>query len=52
MRDEKSIEEVCNEAKVRAEEDSLWPGMSYEQGVKDALEWVLEQTEYNPLDGE
>ncbi len=48
---EKEINDVLNQC-VEAEEtgESRWPGMSYEQGVKAGIEWVLGQTIDNPLD--
>ena len=48
---EKEINDVLNQC-VEAEEtgESRWPGMSYEQGVKAGIEWVLGQTIGNPLD--
>ena len=48
---EREINDVLNQC-VEAEEtgESRWPGMSYEQGVKAGIEWVLGQTTDNPLD--
>lgn len=43
MRDESEIETELNEAIVRSIEPSRFPGMTYEQGVKDALGWVLDE---------
>lgn len=38
---EEAMDEVLNQC-VESEEEgaSKWPGMTYEQGVKAALEWV------------
>ena len=31
---------------------SLYPGMTYEEGVKAGIEWVLGQTDDHPLEDE
>ncbi len=47
---EEQIDEVVNKC-VESEETgvSRWPGMTYEQGVKAALEWVQGYGE-NPIE--
>lgn len=49
-RTEKEIDELLNRC-VEAEEtgESAYPGMSYEQGIKAAIEWLFEGFEY-PFD--
>lgn len=51
---------ISNEDKIRDQRDaaqdqviegrSRWPGMTYEQGVDNALSWVLEETEDGPME--
>lgn len=48
MRSEREIEDLLYDA--RAVEETKYPGMSYEEGIKDALKWALGQTDENPLD--
>lgn len=50
MRTEDEIEELFNEAAVRANEPTQYPGMTYEQGVFAALEWLKAKMEESPLD--
>ncbi len=40
-RTEKEIYELIDQANERIENGDLYTGMSYEDGVKDALEWIL-----------
>lgn len=47
--DVEDISETFNEAAARASEGTRVPGMSYEEGVRDALGWVLGQVEDNPF---
>jgi hypothetical protein len=35
---------------VADNEDGQWASMSYEQGVRDALQWVLGDTDQHPLE--
>jgi hypothetical protein len=35
-------------SRVKTFEPSKYPGMSYEQGVEEALRWVLEGEEFKP----
>lgn len=46
--DEKVIYAQIDKA---TEADGTYPGMSYEQGVKDALEWIINEGQA-PLDEE
>lgn len=50
MRSESEIQDMHNEAVVRADQTSKYPGMTYEQGVADALEWVTNRDADNPLE--
>jgi len=47
---EEQIDEVINQC-VESEEtgESRWPGMTYEQGVRAALEWIQGYGE-NPME--
>jgi len=44
------IEALLNEAIVRANEPSQFSGMTYEQGVEAALNWLLRGEDDSPLD--
>lgn len=47
------IDEAMNEAaEAEAFGRSRWPGMSYEQGFKAAIEWLRGETDYHPLEEE
>lgn len=46
MRSEKEIEEMCNRADES--EEQLF-GMTYQEGIRDALSWVLDPEEEPPL---
>lgn len=35
---------------VADSKDGEWPSMSYEQGVRDALMWILGETDTHPLE--
>ena len=43
----KQIDEVL--AKIDETEASAYPGMSYEQGISEALRWVLGEQDEAPL---
>lgn len=52
MRTEKQIDAIINRI-IQAEEDgngNRWPGMTYEQGVRNALDWVTEDSDDNPYE--
>lgn len=42
MKDESEIQKVVDDAADRANAGSKYPGMSYEEGIRAALEWVLD----------
>lgn len=51
VRDEEEVNNLLN--KCSAAEDSgesRYPGMSYEQGIQDAIRWLTEETEPGPLE--
>lgn len=41
MKDESEIQAMCDKAADAAMEGSKYPGMSYEEGIREALDWVL-----------
>lgn len=45
--DEKKIREQIDKA---SDNIGLFFGLSYEEGIKAALEWVLEDTDIKPMD--
>jgi len=48
---EEEIEDQRNEAAaVAAEEGTRVPGMSYEEGVRDALAWVMGDSDEPPME--
>ena len=50
MKNEHQIEAIMDKVLERYHEPSRFPGMTYEQGVRNALDWVLEETDDDPLD--
>jgi hypothetical protein len=50
-RTEEEIQEQIDKAMEQRHTDpGKWSGMSYEQGVEDALEWVLGSSDDAPMD--
>lgn len=50
-RSEEEIDEQLNRAAEAADAgQSKWPGMTYEQGVDNALRWVTGQTDDLPME--
>ncbi len=55
MRSEDDIRDQIYKAEETTEEGMRilhWPGMSYEEGVVNALQWVLGDDETPPMDEE
>lgn len=50
MLDKKEIEKECEKASEASVKPSKVPGMTYEQGVSAALDWVLENVEEKPME--
>ena len=49
MRDEIIIEDASDRAADMAHNPNpKWSGMTYEQGLRDALDWVLELNDEDP----
>ena len=52
-RDEAEIDDVLNKcADAEDEGRSQYPGMTYEQGVRIGIEWLLGMTGESPFEGE
>lgn len=51
VRTEKEINQLLNQC-VEAEETGIskFPGMTYEQGIKEAIEWLCGDSDCYPLD--
>ncbi len=43
--------DILDEIEKTYESNGRWPGMTYEEGVRAALDWVLGNAEYAPMDG-
>jgi hypothetical protein len=52
VRSEQEIESLLEQCLVAENEGSDYPGMSYEQGIKCAIEWVIGHTDEHPLNSE
>jgi hypothetical protein len=53
MRDETEIQDEFDEAVAATiERNNKYPAMSYEQGVRDGLAWVLEEQDEAPISGD
>jgi hypothetical protein len=50
MRGRKEIDALIDRVIERKESGKHYWGMSYEEGVRNALEWVLENTDDDPLE--
>jgi len=51
MRDSDEVEQQFDEANAAcAEGSNRYPGMTYDQGVRDALAWVLGESDDAPYD--
>lgn len=48
-RTQEEIDEVVNLA-IETEHHSKWRGMSYEAGVRAAIDWILGDSDDNPMD--
>lgn len=49
--DDEIGEEINLAVKKQDEGGSNWPGMSYEDGVQAALDWVLDADKERPMEG-
>lgn len=49
-RSDKEIDDVLNWAFEGMDQGSHYPGMSYEQGIEAALNWVTGQNDDNPAE--
>lgn len=44
------VDDLLDKAAIRAAKKSHFPWMTYEQGVRDVLEWLTDPTESDPLE--
>ena len=49
---QKQIDDALNKASEGIDEGTKWPGMSYEEGVKAGIEWVLGYNDDDPMSDE
>ncbi len=52
IRSKEEIDEVMNKAYEQMENGSKWSGMSFEEGVRAAIDWMLGNTDDNPMEDE
>ena len=50
QRTDQQINDLLNKAINAFDNGTNYPGMSYEQGILDAINWLIGQTNDNPLD--
>lgn len=43
------IDGVLNKAVEAMDEGTKWPGMSYEEGVRAGIDWILGNIDDNPM---
>jgi len=49
-RTDDEINDVLNKTFEGIDQGTKWPGMSYEQGVQAALDWLFGSIDDNPMD--
>ena len=49
-RQSKEIYDLMNWAQEGVDQGTRYPGMSYEQGILDALMWLDGSSDHNPMD--
>jgi len=49
-RSQEEIDDVLNKAADGMDMGSKWPGMSYEEGVHNAINWLLGYHDENPME--
>lgn len=50
VRTDKEIDEVLNKASESMEHGSKYPGMSYEDGIKNMYEWLCGLIDDDPME--
>lgn len=51
VRTEEEVNEVLDKCSQQEDEGgSRWPGMTYEQGVRNALDWITGNVDDNPME--
>lgn len=48
-REDAEINRVLDKAMQAFDEGTNYPGMSYEQGIMDAIQWIVGETDDEPL---
>jgi hypothetical protein len=43
-------EEIDQQLDAAMEENGRWPGMTYEEGVRDALQWITGDSDDAPIE--
>lgn len=51
-RTQQEIDDVMRKTDEQMVGGSKWPGMSFEEGVRAAIEWITGQTDDNPMEDE
>lgn len=49
-REDAEINRVLDKAMKAFDEGTNYPGMSYEQGIMDAIQWIVGETDDEPLE--
>jgi len=49
-RSQEEIDNTLNKCADAFDNGTMWPGMSYEQGVMDALNWILGHDDEDPME--
>ena len=49
-RSEDEINDVLNKASEQIDSGTKWPGMSYEEGVRNAIYWLTGFDDEHPMD--
>jgi len=52
VRTDEEIEDLARRAAERSHQPTRWPGQTYEQGVRDALDWLTGDNDEDPIDQE
>ncbi len=50
VKTDEEIAKLYDEATLALEDGSKYPGMTYEEGIIDAIDWITGELEGNPLE--
>jgi hypothetical protein len=50
VRSDEEIEDLASRAAERTHQGTKWPAMTYEEGVRAALDWLMGDVDEDPLD--